>query len=71
MNTVDLKLPVFFKTKFKLSDVKAKEFAESIKEEVKNYIKLENIDFKSSASGRFFKIRIKDLQNKSEFLKGL
>jgi hypothetical protein len=69
MSTVNLNLYNFLKTEFKLSDAKAKEFAEAIKEEVQNDIKFENIDFKSSVREDFLKLELKMEQNKSELLK--
>jgi hypothetical protein len=69
MSTVNLNLYNLLKTEFNLSDAKAKEFAEAIKEEVQNDIKYENVDFKSSVREDFLKLELKMEQNKSDILK--
>ena len=69
MNSINLSLYNFLKTEFKLSDAKAKEFAEALKEEIKNDIKYENVDFKSAVREDFLKLELKIEQNKTELLK--
>ena len=69
MSTVNLNLYNFLKTEFKLSDAKAKEFAEAIREEIQNDIKYENADFKSAIREDFLKLELKMEQNKTELLK--
>ncbi|MBY0245032.1 MAG: hypothetical protein K2Q03_06235 [Sphingobacteriaceae bacterium] len=69
MSTVNLTLYNLLKTELKLSDEKAKEFAEALKEEVINDIKNHNQDFKSSMREDFLKLELKMEQNKSELLK--
>ena len=66
MNTVNLNLYQILKTDFKLSDAKAKEFVNAIREEVQNDIKYENSDFKSTVKEDFLKLELKSEQNKSE-----
>ena len=57
MNTVNLYQ--ILKTDFKLSDEKAKEFVDAIREEVQNDIKYENSDFKSTVKEDFLKLELK------------
>ena len=59
MNTVNLNLYQILKTDFKLSDAKAKEFVDAIREEVQNDIKYENSDFKSTVKEDFLKLELK------------
>ena len=59
MNTVNLNLYKILKTDFKLSDAKAKEFVDAIREEVQNDIKYENSDFKSTVKEDFLKLELK------------
>jgi hypothetical protein len=59
MNTVNLNLYQILKTDFKLSDAKAKEFVDAIREEVHNDIKYENSDFKSTVKEDFLKLELK------------
>ena len=47
MSTINLTLYQILKTDFNLSDAKAREFIDAIREEVQNDIKYENSDFKS------------------------
>ena len=47
------------KTDFKLSDEKAKEFVDAIREEVQNDIKYENSGFKSTVKEDFLKLELK------------
>ena len=56
MNTVNLNLYQILKTDFKLSDEKAKEFVDAIREEVQNDIKYENSGFKSTVKEDFLKL---------------
>ncbi len=46
MESININLYNILKNDFKLSDEKAKEFAQAIKEEVQNDIKIENSGFK-------------------------
>jgi hypothetical protein len=57
MNTVNLYQ--ILKTDFKLSDEKAKEFVDAIREEVQNDIKYENSGFKSTVKEDFLKLELK------------
>lgn len=66
MSTVNINLYNILKSDFKLSDAKAKEFVDAIREEVQNDIKYENSDFKSSVREDFLKLELKLEQNKSE-----
>lgn len=66
MNTVNLNLYNILKTDFKLSDAKAKEFVDAIREEVQNDIKYENSDFKSSVKEDFMRLEFKGEQTKLE-----
>ena len=59
MNTVNLNLYQILKTDFKLSDAKAKEFVDAIREEVQNDIKYENSDLKSTVKEDFLKLELK------------
>ena len=59
MNTVNLNLYHILKTDFKLSDEKAKEFVDAIREEVQNDIKYENSGFKSTVKEDFLKLELK------------
>jgi hypothetical protein len=59
MNTVNLNLYQILKTDFKLSDEKAKEFVDAIREEVQNDIKYENSGFKSTVKEDFLKLELK------------
>jgi hypothetical protein len=59
MNSVNLNLYQILKTDFKLSDAKAKEFVDAIREEVQNDIKYENSDFKSTVKEDFLKLELK------------
>ncbi len=72
MNTVNLNLYQILKTDFKLSDAKAKEFVDAIREEVKNDIKYENSDFKSALKEDFLKLELKfeQVNTKIESIKG-
>ncbi|TRX41364.1 coiled-coil domain-containing protein [Flavobacterium restrictum] len=72
MNTVNLNLYQILKTDFKLSDAKAKEFVDAIREEVQNDIKYENSDFKSSVKEDFLKLELKleQVNTKIESIKG-
>lgn len=69
MSSVNINLYQLLKSEFKLSDAKAHEFSSAIKEEIKNDIKYENIDFKSSVREDFLKLELKMEQNKSDILK--
>ena len=66
MSTINLTLYQILKTDFNLSDAKAREFIDAIREEVQNDIKYENSDFKSSVREDFLKLELKGEQNKSE-----
>ncbi len=72
MNTVNLNLYKILKTDFKLSDAKAKEFVDAIREEVQNDIKYENSDFKSTVKEDFLKLELKleQVNTKIESIKG-
>ena len=72
MSTINLNLYQILKTDFKLSDEKAKEFVEAIREEVQNDIKYENSDFKSAIKEDFLKLELKfeQVNTKIESLKG-
>ena len=59
MDTVNLNLYQILKTDFKLSDEKAKEFVDAIREEVQNDIKYENSGFKSTVKEDFLKLELK------------
>ena len=59
MNSVNLNLYQILKTDFKLSDAKAKEFVDAIREEVQNDIKYENSGFKSTVKEDFLKLELK------------
>lgn len=59
MSSVNLNLYNILKTDFKLSDAKAKEFVDAIREEVQNDIKYENADFRSSVKEDFFKLELR------------
>ena len=59
MKTVNLNLYQILKTDFKLSDEKAKEFVDAIREEVQNDIKYENSGFKSTVKEDFLKLELK------------
>ena len=59
MNSVNLNLYQILKTDFKLSDEKAKEFVDAIREEVQNDIKYENSGFKSTVKEDFLKLELK------------
>jgi hypothetical protein len=69
MSSINIDLYTILKTDFKLSDAKAKEFAQAIKEEVQLDIKYENSDFRSSVREDFLKLELKLEQNKSDILK--
>jgi len=69
MSSINIDLYTILKTDFKLSDAKAKEFAQAIKEEVQLDLKYENSDFKSSVREDFLKLELKLEQNKSDILK--
>jgi hypothetical protein len=69
MSTINLNLFQILKKEFHLTDEKAKEFAEAIKEEIQNDIKYENSDFKSSVREDFLRLELKLEQNKSELLR--
>ena len=80
MSTINVKLYEILKNDLRLSDIKAKEFAEAIKEEVQNDIKFENSDFRSSMKEDFKQLELniekikstlelKIEQSKSETLK--
>lgn len=72
MSTINLNLYQILKTDFKLSDAKAKEFVDAIREEVKNDIKYENSDFKSTVKEDFLKLELKieQVNTKIESIKG-
>ena len=59
MSTVNINLYNILKTDFKLSDAKAQEFVEAIREEVQNDIKYENTDFRSAVREDFLKLELK------------
>lgn len=59
MSTVNINLYNILKADFKLSDAKAQEFVEAIREEVRNDIKYENTDFRSAVREDFLKLELK------------
>lgn len=59
MSTVNINLYNILKSDFKLSDSKAREFIEAIREEVQTDIKYENSDFRSSVREDFLKLELK------------
>lgn len=59
MSTVNISLYNILKSDFKLSDAKAKEFVDAIREEVQNDIKYENTDFRSAVKEDFLKLELK------------
>ncbi len=59
MSTVNINLYNILKADFKLSDAKAQEFVEAIREEVQNDIKYENTDFRSAVREDFLKLELK------------
>ncbi len=59
MSTVNINLYNILKSDFKLSDAKAKEFVDAIREEVQNDIKYENTDFRSAVKEDFLKLELK------------
>lgn len=59
MESVNINLYNILKNDFKLSDAKAKEFAQAIKDEVQNDIKLENSGFKSDLKDDFHKLDLR------------
>lgn len=59
MSTVNINLYNILKADFKLSDAKAKEFVEAIREGVQNDIKYENTDFRSAVREDFLKLELK------------
>lgn len=72
MSTINLNLYQILKTDFKLSDAKAKEFVDAIREEVQNDIKYENSDFKSDLKEDFLKLELKfeQVNTKIESIRG-
>lgn len=59
MEAVNINLYNILKNDFKLSESKALEFAQAIKDEVQNDMKLENSDFKSDLKDDFHKIDLR------------
>ena len=69
MESININLYNILKNDFNLSDAKAKEFAQAIKEEVQNDIKLENSGFKSNLKDDFHRLDLKIEQTKSDMIK--
>ena len=59
MDSVNINLYNILKSEFNLTDAKAKEFVEAIREEVQNDIRYENSEFKSSVREDFLKLELK------------
>ena len=69
MESVNINLYNILKNDFKLSDAKAREFAQAIKDEVQNDMKIENSDFKSGLKDDFHRLDLKIEQTKSDMIK--
>jgi predicted Zn-dependent protease len=59
MSTTEIKLYDIFRNDLKLSDAKAKLFAEVVQETIQNEVKHEQTEFKSILKEDFYKIDIK------------
>lgn len=69
MESVNIDLYNILKNDFNLSDAKAREFAQAIKDEIQNDIKLENSEFKSNFKDDFHKLDLKIESTKSDMIK--
>ena len=66
MSTTEIKLYDIFRNDLKLSDEKAKIFAEVVQETIQNELKHEHTEFKSVLKEDFYKIDIKIEQMKAK-----
>ncbi|PWA09927.1 coiled-coil domain-containing protein [Flavobacterium laiguense] len=67
MSTTEIKLYDIFRNDLKLSDEKAKLFAEVVQETIQNEVKHEQTEFKSVLKEDFYKVDIKIEQMNAKF----
>ena len=69
MGTTEIKLYDIFRNDLKLSDAKAKVFAEIVNETISNEVKLQHTEFKSLLKEDLLKLEVKIAESKNDMIK--